>query len=145
MLFWFPGFDLDLCTRWLSPLELICRVSDPCLCLTLISACSFNKSLFSLPVPYAFGSFPTHPFTVRNRSQKSTLYTLCPDRRLSEVAGSLWKNEIPRTTITVKSQTMSHNTIAQNKRQEPPSAPSAKPAPSQHRRWHLWPLALLNR
>ena len=48
-----------------SPLKLTCRVSDPCLCFTLISACSFNKSLVSQPLPCASGSFPTHPFTVR--------------------------------------------------------------------------------
>ena len=50
-----------------SPLELTCHVSDPCLCLTLISACSSNKSLVSLPLPCVSGSFPTHPFTVRNK------------------------------------------------------------------------------
>ena len=50
-----------------SPLHLTCRVSDPCLCLTLISACSLNKSLFHSHFPVHLGPSAHFPFTVRNR------------------------------------------------------------------------------
>ena len=51
-----------------SPLNLTCRVSDPCLCSTLISACYLNKSLFHSHFPVHLGPSPNIPFTVRNRT-----------------------------------------------------------------------------
>ena len=51
-----------------SPLELTCCASDPCLCSTLISPCSSNKSLFHSHFPVHLGPSPNIPFTVRNRT-----------------------------------------------------------------------------
>ena len=50
-----------------SPLHLTCPVFDPCLCLTLISACSLNKFLFHSHFPVHLGLSPHIPFMVRNR------------------------------------------------------------------------------
>ena len=50
-----------------SPLNLICRDSDPCLCLTLISACSLINPFFHSHFPVHLGPSPHIPITIRNK------------------------------------------------------------------------------
>ena len=50
-----------------SPLDLTCRDSDPCLYLTLISACSLMNPLFHSHFHVHLGPSPHIPFTVHNR------------------------------------------------------------------------------